>query len=220
MTASAVRRNGPFAPLGANYADDDAIATLDLEENDRAEVLFTRGLAYCARDLRLEGFISDIALRAGKVLRRRPGKKGADTVLDAAQRLVELGVWTRVDGGYLITNWLKWNKSWEEISKKRAEDRGRKGGRPDPDEPPDDDGSRADSARTDTGVVADSARKPSGVVAPKHVTSQHTTSHHGTDRSDEREDVDVGVPREQLRAVGDAVRSWGHEPPPEWEATG
>lgn len=171
MTAAAIRRNGAYAPLGANYADDDAIATLDLAENDRAELLYIRGLAYCARDLRLEGFISDIALRAGKVLRRTPGKKGIDTVLQAANTLVDLGLWTREDKGYRIRSWSKWNKTWSEVTRKRAADRDRKGG-----------GSDTESAGNDSGSDADSARNPNGVAPPEHVSAVQSTSEHITSR--------------------------------------
>lgn len=169
MTASAVRRNGPYAPLGANYADDDAIATLDLAENDRAELLYLRGLAYCARDLRTEGYISDIALRAGKVLRRRPGKRNADTVLEAAETLADLGIWTREGDGYRVTAWLKWNKSWAEMDRRRATDRERKRT-----------GAEADSETPPQTTGSDSARKGSGVLAPEHVTALHDTTQHGT----------------------------------------
>lgn len=172
MTAAAVRRNGSYAPLSANYADDDAIATLDLHEDDIAELLYVRGLAYCARDLRTEGFISDIALRTGKVLRRRPKRSQAgqtDPVTAAAERLAEVGIWTREGAGYRVTAWLKWNKSWDEMTHKRATDRARKKTTTD-----------EESAPTPTGTQTESERTPNGVVAPKHVTALHVTTRHDT----------------------------------------
>lgn len=123
--AGAARRNGPYAPLGANYADDDAITMLDLAADDRTELLYLRSLAYCARDPRTEGFVSDVALRAGRVLNRAL-KRGSDTIQASADRLVELGLWDREDGGYRVSAWLKWNKSWSEIDVSRAYDNSRK----------------------------------------------------------------------------------------------
>lgn len=174
MTTSAVRRNGPYAPLGANYADDDAVALLDMQEDDRAELLYVRALAYCARDLRGEGYISDIALRAGKVLRR----KRMDTVLASAARLAELGLWAREGDGYRIKSWLKWNKSWDELSRKRKADSERKKPHDEPDSATVPDGIRAESARKADGIQTESAATPSGVATPQHFTSLHDTSLH------------------------------------------
>ena len=121
---SQVRRNGPYAPLSAFYADDDAIATLDMAEDDRTELLFVRALAYCAREPRLNGFISDVALGAGRVLRRRPRK--GEGIERNAKELHNLGLWLREEDGYRIKSWGKWNRSAEEIDAARKRDRERK----------------------------------------------------------------------------------------------
>src|SRR5690348_2312497 len=131
-----VRRNGPYAPLSATYADDDAIATLDEAEDDRTELLFVRALAYCARDPNLNGFVSAVALRTGRVLRRRTRKvKDPSTkatteqdVIWHAEQLVKLGLWTAETDGYRITKWSKWNRTPDEIGAARKRDAARKAG--------------------------------------------------------------------------------------------
>lgn len=123
-----VRRNGPYAPLSAFYADDDAIATLDMAEDDRTELLFLRALAFCARDPGLEGFVSTVALQSGRILRRK-ARKGQD-VIHHAEQLVKVGLWAAETDGYRIKQWSKWNRSPKEIADRRAADLARKGGRP------------------------------------------------------------------------------------------
>lgn len=156
-SARTPRRNGPFAPLSAYYPRDDAMLTIDADEDDLAEVLWARGLAYCATDYRLDGFISDVALRAGLVLRRKRMAK----VLDAAEKLATVcgdqSPWIREDGGYRIRQWIKWNPSKDEVERKRKADVERK--KPEDDPPPDPNGSGADSARNPNGSGADSAHQ-------------------------------------------------------------
>lgn len=179
-----VRRNGPYAPLSAHYARDDAILTLDADEDDLAELLFVRALAYCAGDPRLDGFISDTALRAGVVVRRRRQQR----VTDAAQRLADLGVWAREATGYRIRSWEKWNRTASEIETKRAVDRSRKGGRgpdddppppSDADAPPDDDpfGPSDHDAGSRNGFRAESPRIP---VHANNATQDNATQTHPT----------------------------------------
>ena len=124
-----IRRNGPYAPLSAFYADDDAIARLDMAENDRAELLFLRGLAFCARDPNLRGCISLAVLETGRVLRRGFDDNGR-SILDCAKALVAVGLWTEIPDGYRITRWSKWNRSPAEIKKARATDAARKKPKP------------------------------------------------------------------------------------------
>lgn len=121
-----VRRNGPYAPLSAFYADDDAIALLDEAEDDRTELLFVRALAFCARDPNLEGFVSAVALRTGRVLRRKPRNKGVEDVIYHAEQLVKVGLWLAETDGYRIKKWSKWNRTPKEIEDKRAADMDRK----------------------------------------------------------------------------------------------
>ena len=108
------RRLGPYAPLSATYYRDDAI----LEAGPDAEVLFTRCLAFCA-DSQSDGFITDRQLAAvvGIGLPRLPKRLSS---------LVDVGLLSREDGGYLLRSWLKWNASAEEIGRVRKQDRERK----------------------------------------------------------------------------------------------
>lgn len=123
MAVNQVRRNGSFAPLSANYYDDDAV----IAAGERAEVLFTRGLAFAARKP-ADGFISDLQLTTFRL----------SGVKARAARLVEVGLWERVEDdllgtgtGYRITAWLKHNASKAEIEDKQRRDAERKrGGRP------------------------------------------------------------------------------------------
>lgn len=117
MTVNRIRRNGSYAPLSAHYYKDDDIA----EAGEKAELLFTRGLAFCA-DVLQNGFISDTQLK------RYPGVGMKDAPQRAA-RLVEVGLWTRDDerGGYVVKSWSKWNQSTEEIRDRQRKDAERKG---------------------------------------------------------------------------------------------
>lgn len=115
MAVNQVKRNGSYAPLSANYYDDDAI----IQAGEKAEVLFCRGLAFCARNLS-DGVITDAQLtRIGAGLTGLPAR---------AKRLVQVGLWERLDsdlfgdtGGYKVIRWEKWN-----LTRKQIEDRQRK----------------------------------------------------------------------------------------------
>lgn len=119
-----VRRNGAYAPLSAFYADDDAIARLDMVEDDRSELLFLRALAFCARDPNLEGFVSTVALNSGRILRRKTRR--GQGIIHHAEQLVKVGLWQPETDGYRIRSWPKWNRSPKEIEDKRAADLARK----------------------------------------------------------------------------------------------
>lgn len=120
MAVNQVRRNGSFAPLSAGYYDDDAV----IAAGEKAEVLFTRGLAFAARKP-ADGFITDLQLTTFRLA----GVKAR------AQRLVEVGLWERVEddllgvgSGYRIRSWLKHNASKAEIEEKQRRDADRKRG--------------------------------------------------------------------------------------------
>lgn len=113
MAVNQIRRNGSFAPLSANYYDDDAV----IAAGEKAEVLFTRGLAFCARNIN-DGIITELQLTTFRL----------SAVSTRAKRLVEVGLWTEVDGGYRVNAWLKWNRSRAEIEEKQRKDAERKAG--------------------------------------------------------------------------------------------
>jgi hypothetical protein len=113
VAVNQIKRNGSYAPLSANYYDDDAI----MAAGERAEVLFTRALAFCARTLN-DGFITDLQLTTFRL----PGVKAR------ADKLVEVELWERVDGGFLVIQWPKWNLTKAEIEAKQKKDAERKAG--------------------------------------------------------------------------------------------
>lgn len=113
MAVNQVRRNGSFAPLSAHYYDDDAV----IAAGEKAEVLFTRGLAFSARKP-MDGFITDLQLTTFRL----------SGVEKRAERLVEVGLWERVDGGFRVSSWLKHNASKAEIEEKQRKDAERKRG--------------------------------------------------------------------------------------------
>jgi hypothetical protein len=105
---------GSYAPLSATYYRDDAI----LEAGEKAELLYVRGLSFCSEAMS-DGFISErqVVAVVGAGMRDTQSR---------AQTLVDVGLWERVDGGYVVRSWLKWNKSAEEIGRARKQDRDRK----------------------------------------------------------------------------------------------
>ena len=117
MTNNKIRRNGSYAPLSAHFYKDDAMALA----GERAELIYVRGLAFCA-DVLSDGYISDIQLE------RHVGA-GLPGVKARAAALVREGLWERDDerGGYWVKAWLKWNQSKEEINEKLHRDAARKG---------------------------------------------------------------------------------------------
>lgn len=182
MAVNRVRRNGSYAPLSAHYYKDDAID----EAGEAAELLYVRGLAFCA-DVLSDGFISD------RQLVRFVGV-GMFDAPDRAQRLVDVGLWVRGDGGYWVRSWLNWNRSRAEITEAQAKDSARKASsrgsdRPDRD-PPDGGGQDRgqDTDRNPSGVRTESERTgewtPGGVQpragararTPRHSTPLHDSS--------------------------------------------
>ena len=180
----AMKRPGIYAPLSAYYFDDAAI----MEVGEDAELLYVRMLAYAARQMEFEGFISDrvILTRLGIMPRESGNGTGNVPGTDAGSRaglLAEYGLLTREEGGYRISGWLKWNKSAAELGKERARDRQRK---TTPDKgvrfpgPGNDTGNRSG---TDTGIRRQ---------RPDHIQTRpdHTL---GDDSDDDRELVDAEV---------------------------
>lgn len=148
-----IRRKGSFAPLYANVYDDDAI----VEAGEPAELLFYRGLAYCARILS-DGVITDNQLSRG------PGV-GMSDPKDRAETLVRVGLWERLDNGYRVRSWLQWNSSRDEIEVALEADRARKrrprgGGSPPPPPPPDPGGPQYDDADPAEDFVSDQEEDP------------------------------------------------------------
>lgn len=125
---SKVKRLGAYAKLSATYYRDDSL----LRAGDQAEVLFTRGLAFCA-EASSDGYITDLQVTHVVGI----GLKALQKRLDA---LVNEGVWEKVDGGYVVRSWLKWNRSAAEVGMVKKKDRERKRSDGNPDGIPPDSG--------------------------------------------------------------------------------
>lgn len=124
MPVNQVKRNGSYAPLSAHYYKDDAIA----EAGPMAELLYVRGLAFCA-DVLSDGFISDTQLI-------RFVGVGVPTPRKHAERLVLVGLWEKAQPdllgsegtGYVVKAWAKWNLTKAQIQEKQRRDADRKAG--------------------------------------------------------------------------------------------
>lgn len=105
---------GPYVPLAAHYYLDDAI----LEAGADAELLFVRTLSFLAA-IPTDGYVTDrqLATVVGLGLRALPKR---------IERLVEVGLFEKVSGGFVVRSWTKWNRTAEEIGRARANDRERK----------------------------------------------------------------------------------------------
>ena len=108
------KSNGPYAPLSATYYRDDAI----LEVGEEAELMFVRSLAFLA-DAASDGFITERQMRIVVGM-------GLERVTERIDSLLSVGLVERIDGGFIVRSWLKWNKSTDEIGKHLKRDRERK----------------------------------------------------------------------------------------------
>lgn len=109
-----VRRLGSYAPLSSTYYLDDAV----IEAGADAELLFVRCLAFCAGTTN-DGYITD-----GQLLHRIG--IGLPRLRKRIEALANSGVLQRVEGGYQLRSWLKWNKSAVERERFKSQDRERK----------------------------------------------------------------------------------------------
>lgn len=131
MAINRPRRNGSYAALSAHYYMDDRVS----EVGEAAELLFVRGLAFCASML-TDGVISERQARTIVGM-------GLDHIDDRAKALVAAGLWEhdRDAAVYRVRSWLKWNRSRDEISYVMSRDAARKRhATPDeqPEQPPND----------------------------------------------------------------------------------
>jgi hypothetical protein len=111
-------------PLSAHYYKDDAIASA----GEKAELLYVRGLAFCA-DVLSDGFITDSQLIRFVGVGMRDAKVRAEALCKAGlwQRVSTEGLWDDGQGsGYMVLNWTKWNRTKKEIDQKLMEDAERK----------------------------------------------------------------------------------------------
>lgn len=108
-----------WVKLYTSYDSDPAIAAGD----DAAEVMFTRGIAYCGR-ARTGGFIPDAQLHH---LTRHPARAKRIVVqLTRATPTGAPGPWEVTTGGYQIRNWEHYQDQLDALEERRKNDRERK----------------------------------------------------------------------------------------------
>lgn len=146
------RRVGAYAKLLANYASDDAL----ISAGEKAELLFVRGLAFCATS-DSDGYITEAQLV-------RFVGAGMTDAKKRAQTLVRHGVWERVDDGYQVRSWLKIHPSSEEKGYKRKTDRERKRAQNEAE-------SDASSERNPSGIPAEGVRESLNCSVTSEISS-------------------------------------------------
>lgn len=102
-----------WVKLHTRYYTDDRIEALPDADT---ELMFVRGLAR-AGELARGGFLPEDSLP--RLARRRRYAASVSALLAS-------GLWTRVDGGYRITNWDHWQDALDALAGRRAADRERK----------------------------------------------------------------------------------------------
>lgn len=199
------RRLGPYAPLSATYASDDAL----IEAGEKAELLFVRGLAFLST-ANSDGYITD------NQLIRYVGV-GMRDAMSRARRLVDVGAWERTEGGYHVRSWLKWNKSAEELGREKKRDRERKSNR-NPAQP--DDGIQTDSERNPDGILTDSSPRVRGGAEareagapPNHLTALHSTPPKAPQTRSRRKDPATPCP--DPMPITEEMRAWAAEHAPD-----
>lgn len=179
--ARRLKRVGAYAKLLANYASDDAI----IEAGEAAELMFVRGLAFCATS-DADGYITDaqVTRYVGAGMRDAPKR---------AARLADVGLWERVDGGYVVRSWTKIHDTAETKGRRRKADRERKRTKHNDPPPPPDSGTR--SERNPSGIQKEGAAESlsmNSAVTEQCTTVQDTTEHvDGSSRGDRRETLRV-----------------------------
>jgi hypothetical protein len=106
----------PWVKLDDGFYDDPKIRRAGLA----ASGLFCRSLAYSARHL-TDGYV-DHEWVDEQCARLRPAERR--NVIDA---LVDCGLWQPRSGGFVISNYLKFNPSRRDVETRREADRNRKG---------------------------------------------------------------------------------------------
>lgn len=140
MPPSSARRVGAYGKLLANYAADDAV----MDAGEAAELLFVRGIAFCSTS-DSDGYMTEEQVRRYVGAGMRDAKR-------RAERLVEVGLWLRVEGGYVARSHTKIHETAEEKGYKLKTDRERKRAASGPKPPPPPDGFQTDSDRNPSGV--------------------------------------------------------------------
>jgi hypothetical protein len=121
----------PWVKLSDDWYDDPAITaagTVGL-------AMWVVGLSWCARNL-TDGHIPKSQARKLIDLEDITSDGASCRADDIASSLVELGLWTRTEAGYVVENYHDYQPTREKVLADREKDRRRKTSRPGPDTPP------------------------------------------------------------------------------------
>lgn len=108
----------PFARVYEETRDDPKILAL----SDPAYRMWDQGLVYCSRQL-TDGFIPEHAIHTFGVKARNKLRVAAELCREQVPGQAPL--WSKVEGGYAVHDYLDWNDSADTILKKREGDRAR-----------------------------------------------------------------------------------------------
>jgi len=101
------RTPGTYVPLDINYLRDPAIR----KAGPDAELLYLRTLAFI-KGAGTDGVLYEWDLPVVAVGLKLPEKR--------VSALVKNGLWERVEDGWYVKSWTKWNMTQDEIQKDRA----------------------------------------------------------------------------------------------------
>jgi hypothetical protein len=194
-----------------------------LTKSRPAVALHFLGILHCSRYL-TDGFVEDEYVAEVLPARER------EPALDA---LVQQGLWTVVDGGYAIHDYLEHNPTREKVLAQRAADAARKARGRQSESRGKSSGVQADSDRTPDGIQAESVRPVPSRPVPSPKTALSDTSDvravfdewiQVTDRSGRtvlsdkrRRLIRNALKLYPLPDVLDAVRGWRRSPHPRGE---
>lgn len=149
----------PWVSLSDDFYDDPKL----IDAGPLGLAQWVVGLTWCARNL-TDGFIPARQIRRlldwdGVAL------EDADVTSEAvAKELVRCGLWDEVDGGYMVSNYHKYQPTREQVLSKRAKDKARKQTRPgsggSPSAVPE------ESPEIPSGFHAESTRNPAAPLPP------------------------------------------------------
>ena len=121
-----IKRPGTYVPLATHFYDDPKI----VEAGEDAELLFVRMLAFASGQPETEGVVPDAVVRrltpTGSGTGNGTGNGTGSGTGKIPERLANVGLIERVDSGWLISAWLRWNRSVADIERDRVNDRRRK----------------------------------------------------------------------------------------------
>jgi hypothetical protein len=178
----------PYARIDDNFYMTVKNQTIDRDEQD----LFFAGNVYCNQQL-TDGFIPASVLPHLALWAKLPHEANAQAI---ASRLIEHRYWEKVDGGYIVHDYLDWNMSKAEIlSIREARSKAGKRG-----------GERSGAARRALAEANEANAEANAQAKPKQNRS-NTTINTNTTSSNNDDDAGGGVDNFSAGMAG-AVRAY------------